>query len=379
MIFSKRGFERRYERARELMREKRVDALFITGEENYHYFTGGADISVYRSFSRPHVVVVPLDGEPIVVVSDLFTPVLREAGAVRDIRTYTSVHGIPNELLVTAVKDTNLQHNRIGAEFGLEQRLGMPYRDFVNLTESLPRVEFVDASDIIWKLRMVKSKEEVELMRKACNITGRARQKTFDEIEAGVTERDIARVFSKNMLQEGADRVSFVHVSSKQPTNHTYLYLEREIGVGDTIYLDGGAYYWTYTCDFPRLATVGRASEKQIRYHKILTEVNRKMADALRPGLKCSELYRIGVRLMKEAGGIGELPLKTGRIGHGQGMLLTEPPSVAADDDTVIEPGFTLSTEPGFGDGLHIWEDVHVVTDDGHEQLSRETEELREI
>lgn len=181
------------------------------------------------------------------------------------------------------------------------------------------------------------------------------------------------------MLQEGADRISFVHVSSKQPTNHTYLYLEREIGVGDTIYLDGGAYYWTYTCDFPRLATVGRASEKQIRYHKILAEVNRKMAGALRPGLKCSELYRIGVKLLREAGGIGELPLKTGRIGHGQGMLLTEPPSVAADDDTVLEPGFTLSTEPEFGDGLHIWEDVHVVTDDGHEQLSRETEELREI
>lgn len=43
MIFSKREFERRYERARELMREKRVDALFITGEENYHYFTGGAE------------------------------------------------------------------------------------------------------------------------------------------------------------------------------------------------------------------------------------------------------------------------------------------------------------------------------------------------
>jgi len=60
-------------------------------------------------------------------------------------------------------------------------------------------------------------------------------------------------------------------------------------------------------------------------------------------------------------------------------MMLTEPPSISAVDDTVIEPGFTLSTEPGFGDGLHIWEDVHLITDDGHEQLSTETEELREI
>ena len=87
----------------------------------------------------------------------------------------------------------------------------------------------------------------------------------------------------------------------------------------------------------------------------------------------------ISIKMFKEVGGIGKLPLKGGRMGHGQGMMITEPPSISALDDTVIEPGFTLSTEPGFGDGLHIWEDVHLITDDGHEQLSTETEELREI
>jgi len=379
LIFSKKEFEHRYERARGLMREQKIDALLMTGEENFHYFTGGAGMSVYRSFSRPHVVIVPLDGEPMAVASELFSPILREAGAVKDLRTFSSVHGIPEEILVTAIREANLSYNRIGAEFGLEQRLGMPYSDFNDLVKSLPGVEFVDASDIIWRLRMVKSEEEVALMRKACEITGRARQKTFDEIEVGVTERDIARIFGKNMLHEGADRVSFVHVSAKQPPNPTYLHFEREIEAGNTIYLDGGAYCWTYTCDFPRLATVGRASPKQKKIHRILTEVNRRMADALRPGLKCSELYRIAVKMFKEVGGTGELPLKAGRMGHGQGMMLTEPPSISAVDDTVIEPGFTLSTEPGFGDGLHIWEDVHFVTDDGHEQLSTETEKLREI
>jgi Xaa-Pro dipeptidase len=226
---------------------------------------------------------------------------------------------------------------------------------------------------------MVKSKAEVGLMQKACEITGRARQRTFDEIEMGMTEREIARVFGKFMLQEGADRVAFVHICSKLPYNPTYLHFERTIDVGNTIYLDGGASVWTYTCDYPRLATVGPASPKQIKYHRILTAINRKMADTLRPGLKCSDLYKLAIKLFKEVGGISDFPLKAGRMGHGQGMMVTEPPSISIDDDTVLEPGFTLSTEPGFGDGLHIWEDVHVITDDGHEQLSTESEDLREV
>ena len=49
------------------------------------------------------------------------------------------------------------QAGRIGAELGTEQRLGMPYNDFVKITAALPGAEFVDASDIFWGMRMVKS------------------------------------------------------------------------------------------------------------------------------------------------------------------------------------------------------------------------------
>ena len=68
-------------------------------------------------------------------------------------------------------------------------------------------------------------------------------------------------------------------------------------------------------------------------------------------------------------------------MGHGQGMLITEPPSIAPADDTVLAEGMVISTEPGVrsGDVQFLWEDVHVITSDGHEQLTFETSELREI
>src|SRR5439155_26755831 len=108
--------------------------------------------------------------------------------------------------------------------------------------------------------------------------------------------------------------------------------------------------------------------------------------EALRPGITCSELHRIAVEACTEADVEPDRMHKRPgfRMGHGQGILFTEPPSIADDDHTVLEAGVVLSTEPGVSGGAargnveYLWEDVHVVTEDGHEQLTLETDELRE-
>ena len=138
-----------------------------------------------------------------------------------------------------------------------------------------------------------------------------------------------------------------------------------------------------YTVDYARMATLGRASDMQKRVHAAVLEVNARMAEALRPGVTCSELHHIGAKAVKDAGVEPDSPnrVKIGRMGHGQGILITEPPSVAPDDHTVLQPGMVISTEPGVRSGpvQVLREDVHVITDDGHEQLTLETDELREL
>ena len=107
------------------------------------------------------------------------------------------------------------------------------------------------------------------------------------------------------------------------------------------------------------------------------------MAAALRPGVKCSDIHRLVVAAIERAGASVDRPEKLvgSRFGHGQGMLITEPPNINPRDHTVLEPGMVLSTEPGIRlDGVYcLWEDVHVITEGGHEQLTTETDELREI
>ena len=111
--------------------------------------------------------------------------------------------------------------------------------------------------------------------------------------------------------------------------------------------------------------------------------MNSKMAEALRPGVRCSEIHQLAARAIEDAGVEVDSPkrIESGRMGHGQGILITEPPSIAPDDHTVLEAGMVISTEPGvrLGPVQFLWEDVHVITEEGHEQLTLETDELREI
>jgi Xaa-Pro dipeptidase len=248
----------------------------------------------------------------------------------------------------------------------------------LDLFRALPDVKFVDAAPLLWELRMKKSGEEIALMREAAKITAKARQKTFDLIHAGDTQREIARTFGQMMLRYGADRVAFVHVGTREPVNLTQFHSDKPVARGEMLYLDGGAYLRSHTIDYPRLATIGAASKKQVASHEAIRRVCREMVEVVKPGTNCSEIWRVGHRAIREA---GFATFDVGRTGHGQGMLSTEPPSISSDDKTVLVPGMVLGIEPFTmqGDVPIIWEDVYAVTDDGADRLTLESEELREI
>jgi Xaa-Pro aminopeptidase len=382
-MFSRAEMDRRYAGARELMAARGIDALLITGEENFQYFTGAsASLALHYSNTRPSALILSLERDPIIVTQSKHYIVA--ATYITDFREYVDLLDFPHELVVETLHGVGLRHRKVGAELGQEQRMGLPVGAYLKVVASLPEIEFVDAADIVIRLRMVKSAEELRYMRKAAEITGRARQRLFDEhIQPGMTERDVARTMRRLILEEGGDRTSFVHLQLDLPGCKNQFHYERPLRKGTVLAVDSGAYVWMYTVDYPRMATLGPATDPQRRAHRTVLEVNQRMTDALRPGVRCSELHRLAVQAIEKAGAALDQPekLSRGRMGHGQGMLVTEPPSITPADHTVLEPGMVISTEPGLrmGDVHFLWEDVHVITEDGHEQLTLETPELREI
>ena len=177
------------------------------------------------------------------------------------------------------------------------------------------------------------------------------------------------------ILEEGGDRISFVHLIANFPASHTQHHLDRPLEKGNLLYVDTGAYVRFHTIDYARLATLGPASNAAKRGHAVLLEANARMIEALRPGIRCSELWDIAVDAVS-SGGYEVVP--SGRMGHGQGLCFTEPPSISPNDHTVLEEGMVISTEPEVEINM-LWEDVHVITSDGSDQLTSESTELREI
>lgn len=137
LVVLERELKRRVTQAQEAMKKTELDGLFLTSDENYHFSVGGG-IAHMRSNIRPSVMIVPAEGESVVVTSPIFDVVLGHAGLVKDIRPYNSVTGVPTDILVKAVKDTGPKHKKIGVGMGLEQCLNIPLKDYLELTKSLP-------------------------------------------------------------------------------------------------------------------------------------------------------------------------------------------------------------------------------------------------
>lgn len=380
--FSNAEMQRRWTCAQARMAAQGIDLLLISGEENFQYFAGSsASLALHQSLTRPSVLLLPASGDPIAITQG--GPALDGTSHVSDVRDFHHLLEFPPSAILDVIDDIGSRPSRIGAELGQEQRMGMPVGTYLGLVAALTNTEFVDAADIIVGLRMRKSEEEIVYMREAADVTGRARQRLFDEVTRGMTEREVVRRMRHLLSEEGADRTGFVILQHDDPGSRNQIPIDRPLQPGTVLAVDAGAYRGMYAVDYVRMATLGEATNTQRHVHAAVLEVVEKMKAALKPGIRCCDLHALTLAAIDESGceNVDPERAQTGRVGHGQGILITEPPSLCADDETVIEPGMVISTEPGLrlGNVQFQWEDVHVITENGYEQITQETSTLREI
>jgi len=387
--FPRIEYENRWERARKLIADNGLDVLLITEPNNYTYFSGG-----HRdfSFSRPMVMVLPREKDPVVMVHDLFDASQHRESWVEDIRSYSSISGFPVELLKNVCSDLGINAGRIGAELGREQRLGLPYNDFVKITKELPNAQFIDASDILWELRMIKSEAEIDYLRKACEISSRAFEKCFKKLRPGMSEKEATKILYDATVEEGGSSVWVVINSG--PYNYDSGFLPHPgnytLEKGNMLWFDTGCHYNGYASDFSRMAAIGDPSDEQKKMYEIVDSVTRKCVEAIRPGIKASDLSRLCNTEFEKAGikeiwGEGDCSSpqsnKAQRIGHGIGMATTEPPHIALFDHTEIKAGMVITIEPtvvtNYGH-FNIEADVLVV-EDSYDVLSVASRELIKI
>ncbi len=198
-------FEARVDRAQAAMTGGEMDGIVLSTPQNFRYFSG-FDSQFWESPTRPFFIVVPRAGRPLAVVPSIGGPAM-DTTWITDVRTWPAP--CPEDdgvsLMDSVLSDLPRRFGRIGWEMGRESIIRMPIVDFDRLRANIGGIEFVDASPLIWGLRMVKSELEIAKLRQACRIGSDAFERFLGRVRFGATEVEMAREFRKTAFECGAE------------------------------------------------------------------------------------------------------------------------------------------------------------------------------
>lgn len=231
-------------------------------------------------------------------------------------------------------------------------------------------------------LRIIKTKDEIAKLQKAVDISLDAFESVKSYLKEGITEKEIDHKLNYLMKRLGAEKEGFDNIvafgpNTAMPHHHP---TDRKLANGDIVTIDFGAQYEGYTADITRTFvfrtkdTDPTIDPKLIEILTIVEAAAQKGRDAIKPGVKASEIDKICRDYIKEKG-YGNFFVHS--TGHGIGIDVHEFPRVSYLDETVLEEGMVITVEPGIYiesvGGARIEDDV-LVTKDGHQVLSRKQE-----
>ena len=367
--FSESEFANRTSAAQTRMVAAGLDGLLLMSEPDVQYFTGFQTL-FWQSPTRPWFVFVPVSGKPIAIIPEIGASLMGQTW-VDDIRTWAAP--APQDDGITLLIDLLSDHGTIGLMKGHETQLRMPLADWEHLSKSLPNVRFQDATGLVQGLRMVKSPAEITKLAHICAIGSAtfAQVPTFAHI--GTPLDDVFRAFRREGLAMGADNAPYVVGASAQGGYADVISPpdSSPLALGDILMLDTGLVWDGYHCDFDRNWALGHADDNAKRAYDVLWRATEAGIAVAKPGNTCRDLFMAMSQVITE---MDESAGDIGRLGHGLGLQLTEQPSHAAFDNTVLQENMVLTLEPSlsYGAGLMmVHEENIVVTDGGGRLLSK--------
>lgn len=335
--FTPAEFKDRLKRAQARMRADDIDALLLCSEAEFRYFSGFRSL-FWKSPTRCWYLIVPQNSAPIAVIPHIGADLMQRTW-VKDIRTFASPHAQEQDLplLIEALQG----YQRIGLPMGEETSLNMPLSRLFRLQESI-KGKFCDATPLIKALRMVKSSAEIAIISEICDIGGRAFARAKELFHPNQPLKEAFRRFTIALLEEGADSVEYLvgaahsegHANIISPPDETLLAL------GDVLMLDTGSVLKGYYCDFDRNFALGHANDKLKRAYALLWEATEAGLATAKAGVQACDVFQAMNSVIKA--NVGQV----GRFGHGLGMQLTEWPSLAPHDTTILQENMVITLEP---------------------------------
>lgn len=345
-------YQRRRARLRELCGDAKADvALATSGATSFAYLVG-ADFG--RS-ERLIALVLPASGDPVVIAPAFEVERVRRGARGLDVRGWEEQED-PVALVAKAVGQAK---PRILVE---------PRTDYsvaAALGRALPGATLVDGFQAFEELRLAKSDEELERMRRAVQITEDAWATAFDSLEVGMSEADVSRKINVELDKRGiTDGGALVQFGANAALPHGGP-TSAPLREGTVVLIDGGATVQGWWSDVTRTRWFGETpSERFKSIYNLVHDAQSAAIAKVKPGVAAQEVDRAARAVIEQAGFGKQF---THRLGHGMGMNIHEAAYMVEGNARPLQPGFVFSVEPGVylpGElGVRIEDDVACGTD----------------
>ncbi|MEW6440038.1 MAG: Xaa-Pro peptidase family protein [bacterium] len=396
--FPRSEYDSRFARARKYMAEQKIDVLVLWDPVNIRYFSGFQSLHWTAMSIQPAVVLLPLEKDPVIVVPDFFSQVAEGYTYIKDIRLLAKPHvtknirQIPVDVAET-VKELGCGRGRVGIEAGALGGMAIPrpVNDIDRFRGALDGATFVEAADLIWKCRMIKSPSEVEALRKASQAVARAYGEVVANFELGMSERDAGNLIRHAILEYTEDCAPPIATSSSRrvvmPDTPSF-YDEVNLSIGDRLVFEPLPTYKGYYGSCCRCFQIGPLPDVALKKAEAVDRAQAAAIAAIKPGLQTKVIMDVVAESLR-ADGI-EPTIEV--AGHGVGLSPHEPPMIAEEEEAVFQEGMVMAVEvwvvdwkgdfsklTGIVPEVFGNEDYVVVTKDGCDQLADFRKDIRNL
>ncbi len=341
-------FAARLDAFRRRLRARKLTCAVVRDEANVRALTGVACDNAY--------LLVRAQGDPVFYTDFRYIPMVHRTAPWIEVRDCAVFSGTKPLSTCRAA--------------GLESSI--PHAQWERLAKVFPRAEITDVAADLSALRAVKTPAECDRLRAAEKLNDEIWSAAKARFRPGMTEQDMARVIRRLMIERGDGEAFETIVCIGKNAAECHHVPDKTVWNGRApILVDMGVKLDGYCSDMTRNIVPARPSKLYAQVYALVLEANRRAIAAARPGLTTGELDAVA-RDYLTANHFGAAFGHA--LGHGVGLEIHEAPTARKGDKTVLEPGMSVTIEPGVyleGNlGVRI-EDLVLITKDGCEVLSK--------
>lgn len=352
---------RRLIRLRELMKQRNLDGILISGRPNTIYLSGFSGSTSFFLVSHQSAWLI---------VDFRYTIQAKQ-------QVFEGIDVIEQQDSFTSALNQLIGENQLKT-VGFEGS-ALTFSEYLSFKEKLSNAqEFVNLGECVSNLRLVKDAQEIELIQEAVTMGDKVFSQILKSIKPGMQEIELAAEIDYTMRKLGAKGSSFdtIIASGERSAMCHATPGNNVLKSGDALVMDFGVKYKNYCSDMTRTVFIGEPSDKLKEIYRIVLQAQEAALDCLVAGLPAKDADSAAREIIHSAGygncfGHG--------LGHGVGIEIHEDPRLSQKSEAILEEGMVFTVEPGIyveGLGGVRIEDMAVLENGKLRNFTASTKEL---